>query len=92
MEPNVIALEPKPIRDFQLIEGESRQLRSNYYQQMVKYTRSLIRVLNGKYLTADMESYCYRQLHITKLEMTRVRKSYFIYIQPEPTNDGPTAS
>ena len=90
MEPNVIELIPKKDRDFLLLDGESKTIRSNYYQQLVKYTRSLIRVLNGKHLTVDMESYCYKQLHITKMEMERVRKSYFVYI-PEPPN-GPQAS
>ncbi len=64
------------IRDFVLIDGESRDLKSPYYQRLIQYTRSLIRALNGAYVTPDLESYCYRQLWLTRIEMDKFRNAF----------------
>ena len=90
MDSTTISETSKPTRDFYLIEGESRQLRSHYYQRLIKYTRQLIKTLNGPNVTPDLESYCYHQLFITRVEMNKVREAFFNI--PEPTNHGPNAS
>lgn len=94
MESTEIDETSTPTRDFHLIEGESRQLRSHYYQQLIKYTRQLIKTLNGSNVTPDLESYCYHQLFITRVEMNKVREAFFkiIIVNPEPTTDGPKSS
>lgn len=64
------------IRDFVLIDGQSRHLKSPYYQRLIQYTHSLIRALNGAKVTPDLESYCYRQLWLTRVEMVKFRDAF----------------
>ena len=81
------------IRDFVLINGESRNLKSPYYKQLIQYTHSLIRALNGATVTPDLESYCYRQLWLTRVEMVKYREAFVkTFITPELPPNGPSAS
>jgi hypothetical protein len=91
MEPNDINIPVTSHRDLRLIDGESRQLRSNYYVQLVKYTRTLIRCLNRANICVDTELYYLQQLHKTQIEMTRVRSMFKAYTFPG-NDDGPKAS
>jgi hypothetical protein len=89
---NMVNIDSDNIRDFVLINGESRNVRSPYYQKLIQYTRSLIKALNGKNVTIDLESYCYRQLYLTREEMKKYREAFIQTIRMEPPTDGPSAS
>lgn len=91
MEPKELNVAPTSHRDFRLIDGESRQLRSNFYIQLVKYTRTLIRCLNKPNVCVDTELYYLQQLHKTQIEMIRVRNMFKAYTSPG-NDDGPKAS
>jgi len=85
MLPDKINERPDFTRELHLIEGGAKTIKSPYYQQLVKYTRSLLRTLNGPNLTPDLENYCYQQLWLTKVEMERWRKAFLvIIIDPTP--------
>ena len=73
--------------DLFLIEGESREVRSNYYQRLVKYSRQLIRALNAPTCTLDIETYCYAQLWLTRKEMDAIREKYYLITEPRIDDD-----
>jgi hypothetical protein len=81
-----------PLREFTLVQGDARQLRSPYYQQLIMYNRSLIRTLNSPGLSEDLESYCYRQMWITRLEMVKFRQTFQRSTYTEEPPNGPHVS
>jgi len=92
MEETMVNTESENTRELYLIDGESRNVKSPYYQRLVQYTRSLIRALNGANVTPDLETYCYHQMWLTRVEMNKYREAFLRTFQPEHTPDGPNAS
>ena len=81
-----------PEIEFTLFDGESQPIKSNYYQQLVKFSRQLIRTLNSSNCTAGMQEYCYQQLWISQREMIGMREKYYLIINPRIDDNGPFAS
>lgn len=79
-----------PEIELTLLDGESQPIKSNYYQQLVKFSRQLIRALNSPTCTVDMQEYCYQQLWISQREMVAMREKYYLIINPRIDN-GPFA-
>ena len=81
-----------PEIEFTLFDGESQPIKSNYYQQLVKFSRQLIRTLNSPNCTAGMQEYCYQQLWLSQREMIAMREKYYLIINPRIDDNGPFAS
>lgn len=78
--------------DLTLVQGEFQPIKSNYYQQLTKFSRQLIRALNSPTCTVDMQEYCYQQLWLTQREMVAMREKYYLIINPRIDDNGPSAS
>ena len=92
MDIEAVNIDSENTRDFVLINGESRNVKSPYYQKLIQYTRSLIKALNGKNVTVDLEAYCYRQLWLTREEMIKYREAFTQTFRMEPPTNGPSVS
>ena len=61
---------------FNIIEGNSIEVRSQYYKQLNKYCRQIIRAINKPCNEKDL-SYYMSQLELSKKEMQYVQDKFF---------------